>query len=95
MVDSGSTEGIRPYDPARYRRGVREVLEANGWEERYVAGQLAGLDALSAGPQPGTRGAVFVSDSGGRLRGFVSVEYREWNRLGQLHGLAVDPGSKR
>jgi ribosomal protein S18 acetylase RimI-like enzyme len=29
-----------------------------------------------------------------RLSGFVSVEYREWNRLGQVHGLAVDPDLK-
>jgi len=30
-----------------------------------------------------------------RLSGFVCVEYREWNRLGQLQGLAVDPALKR
>ena len=29
------------------------------------------------------------------MSGFVCVEYREWNRLGQLHGLAVDPAFKR
>jgi ribosomal protein S18 acetylase RimI-like enzyme len=29
-----------------------------------------------------------------RLSRFGSIEYREWNRLGQLHGLAVDPDLK-
>jgi ribosomal protein S18 acetylase RimI-like enzyme len=29
------------------------------------------------------------------LSGFVCVEYREWIRLGQVQGLAVDPVLKR
>jgi hypothetical protein len=33
---------IVPYDAMRHRRGVREVLAKNGWEEHYIAGQLAG-----------------------------------------------------
>ena len=36
-----------PYDAERHRGGVREVLAKNGWEERYGAGQLDGLDFLS------------------------------------------------
>ena len=86
---------IFPYDPMRYRRGVREVLAKNGWEEQYIAGQLAGLDALSGDPLPGTHGKVCVCEVEERLSGFVCVEYREWNRLGQLQGLAVDPALKR
>jgi ribosomal protein S18 acetylase RimI-like enzyme len=82
-----------PYDPGRDRRGVREVLASNGWEERHVAGQLLALDALAGGP--GTPGGAFVVRSGRRQLGFATVEFREWNRLGQLHGLAVDPNSKR
>jgi ribosomal protein S18 acetylase RimI-like enzyme/predicted kinase len=86
---------IVPYDAVRHRGGVREVLANNGWEGRYIAGQLAGLDVLSGDPLPGTRGRVCVCEVEHRLSGFVSVEYREWNRLGQLQGLAVDPDFKR
>jgi ribosomal protein S18 acetylase RimI-like enzyme/chloramphenicol 3-O-phosphotransferase len=86
---------IVPYDAVHHRGGVREVLAKNCWEERYVAGQLAGLDVLSGDPLPGTRGRVCVCEVEERLSGFVSVEYREWNRLGQLQGLAVDPDFKR
>jgi ribosomal protein S18 acetylase RimI-like enzyme len=86
---------IVPYDPMRHRRGVREVLAKNGWEEHYIAGQLAGLDVLSADPLPGTRGKVCVCEVEDRLSGFACVEYRLWNRLGQLQGLAVDPAFKR
>ena len=86
---------IVPYDPMRHRRGVREVLAKNGWEEHYIAGQLVGLDVLSADPLPGTRGKVCVCEVEDRLSGFACVEYRLWNRLGQLQGLAVDPAFKR
>jgi ribosomal protein S18 acetylase RimI-like enzyme len=44
---------------------------------------------------PGVRGKVYVSELESRLCGFISVEFRGWNRLGQLHGLAVDPNLKR
>ena len=86
---------IWPYDAMRHRRGVREILAKNGWQEHYIAGQLAGLDALSGDPLPGRCGKVCVCEVQERLSGFVCVEYREWNRLGQLQGLAVDPVLKR
>jgi len=86
---------IVPYDAMRHRRGVREVLAKNGWEDQYIAGQLAALDVLSGDPLPGTRCKVCVCEAEDCLSGFVSVEYREWNRLGQLQGLAVNPDLKR
>jgi ribosomal protein S18 acetylase RimI-like enzyme len=86
---------ILPYDAVRHRRGVREILAKNGWEDRYIAGQLAGLDALAGDQSPGTRSKVCVCEVGERLSGFVCVEYQAWNRLGQLQGLAVDPAFKR
>jgi ribosomal protein S18 acetylase RimI-like enzyme len=99
-IDTRTTEGqkvidIAPYDAVRHRRGVREVLAKNGWEEHYIAGQLAGVDALAGDPLPGTRSKVCVCEAEQRLSGFVCVEFREWNRLGQLQGLAVDPALKR
>ena len=60
------------------------------------------IDDLTTGGRPGILGAVFVALSEDsphpsleRVWGFVSVEFREWNRLGQLQGLAVAPDSKR
>ncbi len=93
---------IARYEDASHRRGIGRVLEENGWERRYVAGQLAAIDDLTADGRPGVRGNVLVavpeepeSPARGPVCGFVSVEFREWNRLGQLHGLAVAPSSKR
>ena len=87
--------GLMPYDAGRHRGSVREILAKNGWEERYVVGQLQALYVLSVADSPGPRGRVYVHEAGDRVSGFVSVEFREWNRLGQLHGLAVDPEIKR
>ena len=86
---------IVPYDATRHRRGVREILAKNGWGDRYVGGQLAGLDVLAGDPLPGTRSKVYVCETEECLSGFVCVEYREWNRLGQVQGLAVAPALKR
>ena len=100
MVTRATLEGkevidIVSYDAVRHRRGVREVLTKNGWEERYIAGQLAGLDVLLGDSLPGTRAKICVSETDDGLSGFVSVEYREWNHLGHLQELAVDPALKR
>ena len=86
---------IVPYRAGRHREDIHEILARNGWEERYIAGQLAALDILSGDPAPGIHGRVYVAETGGRAGGFVCVEFREWNRLGQLHGLAVDPDLRR
>ena len=86
---------IVPYDAMRHRRGVCEVLAKNGWEEHYITGQLAALDALSGDPLRGTRSKVCICEVQESLSGFVCIEYRAWNRLGQLQGLAVDPALKR
>lgn len=86
---------IVPYEPGLNLEGIRKILARNGWEDRYIAGQLDKIDVLSGDPRPGTCGRVYVTESDGALAGFVSIELREWNRLGQLHGLAVDPNLNR
>jgi ribosomal protein S18 acetylase RimI-like enzyme len=93
---------IARYDAARHHQGIRRILEENGWERRYIAGQLAGIEDLTCDRRSGVLGVVFVALPDDPLRpalqrvwGFVSVEFREWNRLGQLQGLAVAPDLKR
>jgi ribosomal protein S18 acetylase RimI-like enzyme len=44
---------------------------------------------------PGSRTRVCVSEVENRSGGFLCVEYRGWNRLGQVHGLAVKPALNR
>jgi hypothetical protein len=50
---------ILPYDAMTHRRSVRKVLTKIDLEEHHIAGQLAGLDALSGDPgRPATSAAV-------------------------------------
>ncbi len=80
-----------PYDAERHR-GACE-----GFSRRTLRRGPAGRVQFSLG-------SVFVRHSReglryeaevGRVGGFVSVEFRSWNRLGQLHGLAVNPRLRR
>ena len=70
---------LMPYDAECHRGGVRGVLAKYGWEEHYIAGQLDGLNVLSANPSSGTRGKVYVHEAEERcVGGFVSAEFRRW-----------------
>jgi ribosomal protein S18 acetylase RimI-like enzyme len=70
---------------------VRGVLKGIGWEAQYVEGQAESLRAL-----PGHANArAMVAVEAGEVVGFVTVLFAPWNRLAQVHGLAVAPGFQR
>jgi ribosomal protein S18 acetylase RimI-like enzyme len=66
---------------ADHKSGITRLLIDTGWESRYIDGQL---DAR-----------VFTAFIQADLVGYASVEFYRWNRLGQLHGLVVDPHMRR
>jgi ribosomal protein S18 acetylase RimI-like enzyme len=70
---------------------VGALLAGHGWEQRYITGQLTAVGRLAADPD----GQVLVALTGEQVVGFVSVQVPQWNRLAQLHGLAVHPGRLR
>ena len=82
---------IARYVEHEHGPGVQDVLESLGWERRYVDGQLAGVADLAASPD----GCVYVALDDGRVSGYVAALFAEWNRLGQIHGLAVAPAARR
>ena len=86
---------ILPYEAIRHRGGVRQILAKNAWLERYIAAQLAALDALKGDPLPGTRARVWVCEVQQRLRGLVCVEYRGWNRPFSEVGLPALRSSRK
>jgi len=71
---------------AAHRAAVRDLLVEHGWEEPWVEGQLGALDWLSEEP---VEGRAFTALRNGEPAGFVSVQFHHWNRLAQIHGLAV------
>jgi ribosomal protein S18 acetylase RimI-like enzyme len=66
---------------------VAALLRAHRWADRYIDGQLGALAALTRDGD----GAAIVADVDGTVAGFASLEVHRWNRLAQIHGLAVDP----
>jgi predicted N-acetyltransferase YhbS len=81
---------IGPFE-ARHESGTRMILSACGWSATQIEAQIDAIRAL--GPLDSGMAAV-ASDEGDRV-GFVAAEFCGWNRLVQIHGLAVDPRLRR
>jgi ribosomal protein S18 acetylase RimI-like enzyme len=77
---------VRPYVDAD-GEGIGALLRAHNWPERYVQGQREAAAAFSLSPS----GETLVAAAGESLLGFTTVQFHDWNRLAQLHGLAVAP----
>lgn len=69
-----------------------ELLKTTGWKENQITGQLIAIKRLVKDKQ---NGAVIVANSDHLFCGFISAQFYEWNKLGQIHGLAVHPIYKR
>jgi ribosomal protein S18 acetylase RimI-like enzyme len=72
---------------SQHAPAIGEALAGHGWEPRYIRGQLAAAQRLAADPD----GQVLVALTDDQVVGFASVQVHQWNRLAQLHGLAVHP----
>ena len=81
---------LRPFTAADLP-ALRAVLAAIGWAPQYVQGQLDSLPVFSANPHA----RVLVAAAGDQVVGFVTVLFAAWNRLAQVHGLAVTPSHQR
>lgn len=88
---SESAFQFKPYDPAK-RTGVAEVLRDIGWESRYVIGQLEAIDIFASNPNAQI---IVALGQGDVVVGYASIEFYAWNRLAQIHGLAVRPSLQR
>jgi ribosomal protein S18 acetylase RimI-like enzyme len=75
-----------------YRAAVETVLTRIGWDERSIGGQLGAIDAHA---DDKARYGVFIAATQDAFAGFVWVQFYDWNRLAQVHGLAVDPDLRR
>jgi ribosomal protein S18 acetylase RimI-like enzyme len=82
---------VSRYTP-EYRPAVLNVLTRIGWDELAIRGQLGAIDAHA---DDEARYGVFVAATPDAFAGFVWVQFYDWNRLAQVHGLAVDPDLRR
>ena len=67
------------------RAEIAALLREHGWSHPQINGQLDALDALASSED----GLALIATSGGGVAGFVSLQVYAWNRLAQIHGLAV------
>ncbi|RKR92886.1 ribosomal protein S18 acetylase RimI-like enzyme [Micromonospora pisi] len=79
------------YAESAHAVGVSAVLGSLGWEQRYIDGQLGAVARLAFSSD----GCVYVATMDGHVVGYVAAVLARWNMLGQIHGLAVDPGARR
>lgn len=64
---------------------VTALLQSHGWSPRQIVGQVEALTALGASEN----GLALIASTADAVAGFVSLQVHEWNRLAQIHGLAV------
>ncbi|MCA9839619.1 MAG: GNAT family N-acetyltransferase [Trueperaceae bacterium] len=66
---------------------IRQILTDVGWDERYIKAFEQAAEHLSQE----SHSAVYLAQLSNETAGFIFVEYRTWNRLAQIQGLAVAP----
>jgi ribosomal protein S18 acetylase RimI-like enzyme len=73
------------------RKHIRSILTSIGWDEHYIRA----FEQAAAHFAQSDDAAVFMAQTHAGTVGFVFVEYRAWNRLAQIHGLAVELACQR
>jgi ribosomal protein S18 acetylase RimI-like enzyme len=67
---------------------VAALLQEHGWSAPQIAGQLEALGTLARSED----GLSLTATADRELAGFISVQIHRWNRLAQIHGVAVRRG---
>jgi len=80
---------IRPYGDDDEK--ISHLIKGVGWNTRQLKGQLDAIHRLISDEN----GKVLVAMAGADLAGYISAEFYEWNRLGQIQGLIVNPCQRR
>lgn len=74
-----------------HEASIRNLLAAEGWTVAQIEGQLSACKSLARSDD----GFVGLVVEGDVLLGFVSAQFYRWNRLTQIHGLAVASENRR
>ncbi len=84
------TPSIEPYQAAD-RPAIRQILEAIGWDEHYIVSFEQAAEHFAQRADA----AVYLARLDETHVGFLFVQFYAWNRLCQIHGLAVHPAFQR
>lgn len=92
MTGDIPTCSVRPYSPQDLI-DISTVLGRIGWAAQFVEGQLSSIQAFAANID---HARFYVASTlEDHVVGFSTVLFEPWNRLGQIHGLVVDPEWRR
>jgi len=80
---------IEPYDGDD--KALTRLIRSVGWNTRQLKGQLEAIHRLAVD----RNGIVLIAKDGNDLLGYISAELYEWNRMGQIQGLIVNPPLRR
>jgi ribosomal protein S18 acetylase RimI-like enzyme len=80
---------LRSFHPTD-EESIRRTLAAESWTLEQIEGQLQVIREMAKSDT----GLVAVAENEDRFSGFLSAQLYSWNRLIQIHGLAVVPGSR-
>ncbi len=70
---------------------IQRILRRIGWAEQYVTSAETNAERFASSPDC----AATIALLDGAAVGFLYVQVYRWNRLAQIHGLAVDPAVQR
>jgi len=82
---------VRRYEPHDLG-DISSILRSVGWAQQFIEGQLSSVKAFAANSD---NARVHVVSTLNKAEGFSTVLFEPWNRLGQIHGLVINPAYRR
>ena len=73
------------------QRHIFNLLSNIGWNDAQITGQEQSILHFLQDRDS----VVFFALEGDQVAGYATCQFYRWNRLGQIHGLAVDPKYRR
>jgi ribosomal protein S18 acetylase RimI-like enzyme len=70
---------------------LMELIRKIGWNEAQAIGQVQSIQHFLQD----SNSVVFFAKDADKMAAFITCQFYAWNRLGQIHGLVVDPGYRR
>lgn len=77
--------------PLTDQHALRDLIHAVGWNDAQAEGQVQSIVHFLRDPNA----VVFIARQGEQIAAFLTCQFYAWNRLGQIHGLVVDPAFRR
>lgn len=73
------------------RQALGNLIRSVGWSDAQADGQVQSIAHFLQDPNA----VVYFARDAVRIAAFLTCQFYAWNRLGQIHGLVVDPVYRR